>query len=207
MLKFTNLLLKFNPWKTILMFFTLVGFCIVFHLNRIKTPTKEVTQYLVGYYNDQIIVIYTGDQNTTHGVRGWEVKERYLTDVIKDNKLIITEHGYKYETWILTIFIISCVLLGSFIIICIVELTDGDGGLFNLEKVLHEYYYTKVEMIQEGEYFYYVIGDRLLSKDKSDNCNCYRSIQTYIDNKKLLPKWEGTTQDKRDKKLDDILSK
>lgn len=206
MLTFLKILIKVNPWKIIMMFFFLVSASILLFLNDHKSPITEVTEYPVGFDNDQIILIYTGESGTSSVTRGWKVKERYSTDVIRGNKLVITDHDYDYQTAIITLLVVSGVLLGIFIIICIVEMTGGeDGGLFNLDFVYHHYFYQKMEVSQDGDYYYYSIGDRLINKDKSPTNDCYHELHRYTKNKKLFPKWEGTTQEKRDQKLNQIL--
>jgi len=208
MLTFIKFLIKLNPWKVTILFFTMLCISLTLFLNSIKTPKVEITEYLVGFHNDQIILIYTGEHGTSSVTRGWKVKEKYSSDIIKDNKLIIKKDGYVFGSIIIGLLVGTGFLIGTFIILCIVEIVGGeDGGLFNLDLVYHEYYYTKIEMTQEGDWCYYSIGDRLLAKEKNIKYDCYYSLEKYIKNKKLLPKWEGTTQEKREQKLNSLLQK
>lgn len=206
MLTFLKLLAKINPVKIIILLFLVISIILNLILFNIREPITEVVKYPIAFHNDQIILIYTGDVNTNN-VRGWTIKSKYSTDVIKNNELIITNNIFSFEIFITILFVISSILLITLIIICIIEISNSDSEFFDLEKVNIEYLYTKIKYSEEGNIFFFYINDRLIGENnklelKSD---FYYKVKQYWMNKNLLPLWQGTTQEIRDKKLNDIL--
>lgn len=195
-----------NPWKFFLFTVSVILIPTILILNKNKVPIKEVDKYPVGFYNDQIILIYTGEQNTSQGIRGWKVRERYQTDLIKDGFLIEVDNDYRFSTTIIILLVLFGVCIGLNIIIGMVELTGGDdGGFCNLEKVYTDYYYTKVRYSHDGNKYYFFIGDRLLNTSSNLKFDGYFELKQYYKNKNLLQYWEGTTQEVREKKLNQLL--
>jgi hypothetical protein len=105
----------------------------------------------------------------------------------------------------LILFLIGCIII---LITMVIELVDSDINFFDLPRVRKDTLKKLVIMDEEDGVKYYHLMGRLLVYDKNNYINIRNLtvyIENYMENPKILPKWEGTKRDKRDNLLTKLL--
>ena len=186
-----------NRGKVVMLLCAIALLYPIFNCNSdLKEDVKVITSFKYGVDNcyvtfskgDNSFNVLKFDKEQTISPDGFISKD-------KDNILLIL-------SWI------------GFVALCIILLiaTFQDDDDYNWEfsnrwvSVLHRDIICEVEESSDGEIYYYILDNKILFKSKNTKHSFDNELDRFMSNPKLFIEFKGTKQQKRNNKLDEILS-
>lgn len=207
---YTYFLLKENPLKSLLFCLTFLLYFWGGQINISENKINDVYNITwVDTTQKKIVYINKDGLYKFYEYSGEDYKLNPLTKT-----LTIKHVQQKNDVLALIIVIAFVVCLIVSIITILVEILDDSFVFFDLVDVKKYTLRKLVIMDEDGGVRYYHLLGRLIFEDKGKggfysiesvrDLNKY--LEKYMENSKILPKWSGTKQDKRDNLLNKILN-
>jgi hypothetical protein len=193
-LRFILFSIKKNPVK-ITMIICLVGLLYPININFYHEEKEKV----VSIFKDGTNICYVIPPE--EGSRTYKVLHFDKDQIISPDGYITT----KDNTSFFLILAWFCFIV-LFIVLFISSIINDADSNWNFSGVWCDVLYKDIVCEKEGNTYYYIIDNKLLSKSQTQSFGFSSILENYIDNPNLFMDFEGTTQRKRNNKLDKILN-
>lgn len=170
-----------------------------FHLTLPHSVTTEKTFYTKFQFpEDTTQTVYLIPDNTESGFSTKKLKKSEHTIIGN----VVTYTGSNPPFWASTVFGFLCLIL-----LFGMTIWGDEDHNWEVRKCLTKSYIKSIGFEVENSIYYYHLRGKLIYKgaQKPSSSDLKKGIENFIEHSNLLENFEGTTQKKRNSKLDKIL--